>query len=331
MQSNNKIISGFDLLKFLMALVIINIHLRLNTYASGTHFMIAWNYINELAVPIFFVLSSFFLFKKMRLGTHSENKKNLINYEVRLTKLYLFWIVALSPIILYSWHPEYLDSPLMGMALFVKNFFFAYEFGASWFFGALLLGVPLVYITGRIFNEKNALVLSLVVYIYLYCDIDEKYLIQLYTEILRTPRLSFPAGLFWLSVGAILSHDKIMSFVVRNKLKHFISGGVIFIILGIFFHHYDYLFRIPTVLCIIFSFWKINIRNMELCKKMRIYSIHFFCLHYSIIVCLQQFPSLYFDNVIFLGFETIILCYMISNLIIYAKQLKKMSWLKYSY
>ena len=45
MTSNKNVISVFDLLKFLMALVIINIHLNLVDYADGTWLSIPWSYI----------------------------------------------------------------------------------------------------------------------------------------------------------------------------------------------------------------------------------------------------------------------------------------------
>ena len=329
--SNNNTISGFDLLKFLMALVVVNIHLQLKHYANGTPFAIAWNFINELAVPVFFVLSSFFLFKKMRGGTHSINKGRLFRYESRLLHLYLFWIVALSPVILFYWHREYLESPLIGALLFVKNFFFAYEFGASWFFGALIVGVPLIYILRRMLSEKGAIVLSLIVYLYLYYESDDKYLVELYTEYVRIPTLSFPAGLLWISIGAFLSNNRIIDYVSKTRISSFAIGGGIFIILGIIFHHCDYIFRIPSVLFIIYVYWKIRIQNENVCKRMRIYSTHFFCLHFSIIVVLKRFHDVYFDSKIMLGLETMVLCFIISNLLLYLMRHKYLSWIKYSY
>lgn len=330
-RSNNKIISGFDLLKFLMALVVINIHLQLKNYVNGTHLAIAWNFINELAVPVFFVLSSFFLFKNMREGVLSENKRRLLQYESRLIRLYLFWIIVLFPVILYYWHREYLESPIIGVLLFVKNFFLAYEFGASWFFGALIIGVPIIYMFGRVFNEEVALFISLIVYIYLYYDSDDKYLVQLYTEYVRTPRLSFPAGLLWISIGAIISDNEFIRFAEKTRLCFLITGGVTFILLGIIFNHYDYIFRIPSALYIIFVFWKLRIQNKNACKRMRIYSTHFFCLHFSIIVLLKRLPNIYFDNIIILGLETLIICFIISNVLLYLMRFKYFSWIKYSY
>lgn len=159
----------------------------------------------------------------MREDDEKGSFKRLIHYEKRLLKLYLFWIVALSPIILFCWHREYLESYL-GIFLFAKNFFFVYEFGASWFFGALLIDVPMVYFIGRYANDKVLLALTLLVYVYLYADLDNKYLCQLYTEYLRDPKLSFPAGLLWISIGKVLSNERISQMSEVARSGHLIMG-----------------------------------------------------------------------------------------------------------
>lgn len=57
---SQKTISGFDLLKFIMALIIVNIHVQLVDVAEGSFIYVQWSYINDLAVPVFFILSSFY-------------------------------------------------------------------------------------------------------------------------------------------------------------------------------------------------------------------------------------------------------------------------------
>ena len=42
-------IAGFDLLKFIMALVIVNIHIQLVDVAEGSFIYVPWSYINDLA------------------------------------------------------------------------------------------------------------------------------------------------------------------------------------------------------------------------------------------------------------------------------------------
>lgn len=321
-------IAGFDLLKFIMALVIVNIHIQLVDVAEGSFIYVPWSYINDLAVPVFFILSSFFLFKKMREDDEKGSFKRLIHYEKRLLKLYLFWIVALSPIILFCWHREYLES-YQGIFLFAKNFFFGYEFGASWFFGALLIGVPMVYFIGRYANDKVLLALTLLVYVYLYADLDNKNLCQLYTEYLRDPKLSFPAGLLWISIGKVLSNERISQMAEVARSGHLIMG-VIVVALGSYFNDYNYVFRIPSVILLIGCFYKINIDNQSICRRICIYSTHFFCLHYSLIIVMQHLPKMYLDDKLIQMLEVLILCLLISNIIIYFKQFKYFSWLKYS-
>ena len=130
------------------------------------------------------------------------------------------------PAILVFWHPEYLSSSFMVIPLFIKNFFLGYQFGASWFFGALIVGVPIIYFISYTVNEKIALVISFIIYVYLYMDIDEKIFFQIYEKYIRTPVLSFPAGLLWISLGALLSNPKVIT--VRKRLNHvmvIIGGG----------------------------------------------------------------------------------------------------------
>lgn len=91
---NKRQIQGFDLLKFIMALFIVSIH---------THFyesLIANNYqligegiskIQNLAVPIFFVISSFLFFRK-NFSRLKDNNKLWIKFVKRLGIVYLFYI-----------------------------------------------------------------------------------------------------------------------------------------------------------------------------------------------------------------------------------------------
>lgn len=82
MKSQQKIIGGFDLLKFLMALIIVNIHANLKDVVSGTVFLNLWEYVNSLAVPVFFVLSSYFLFKKIREVEKRAGFKLIFHYAI---------------------------------------------------------------------------------------------------------------------------------------------------------------------------------------------------------------------------------------------------------
>lgn len=82
------------------------------------------------------------------------------------------------------------------------------------------------------------------------------------------------------------------------------------------------MFRIPSVILLKGCFYKINIDNQSMCRRMRIYSTHFFCLHYSLIIVMKHFPKMYLDDKLIQMLEVLILCLLISNIIIYFKQFK---------
>lgn len=71
--SNSKTIYGFDILKFLMALVVVNIHVQLIKVCGDNNILfVIWSFVNDCAVPVFFVLSSYFLFRKLRIISNSS-------------------------------------------------------------------------------------------------------------------------------------------------------------------------------------------------------------------------------------------------------------------
>ena len=145
-----KIISGLDVVKFIMAFLIVDIHVQgyLITPPIFQNYVI--HPIESLAVPTFFVISSFLFFRKAR---YEECQMNLVlHFMKRLCILYLFWCVIWSPIIYLQkeyFHPFTIWVPLY----IIRDFFFGNMFDASWFLGALLVGVPMVWGLSRLFKK----------------------------------------------------------------------------------------------------------------------------------------------------------------------------------
>lgn len=134
--------NGIDLMKFLMAIVIVSIHVQLHTVLGQWYLRF-----QDHAVPLFFVFSSYFFFKKMRerVLNVKDMWKGLLDFEKHCNLLYIFWIVALSPVVLYWWHSEYLHlQPVELVLQFVKEYMLGSQFGASWFLGALIVATPIV-------------------------------------------------------------------------------------------------------------------------------------------------------------------------------------------
>ena len=162
-----KIISGLDVMKFIMALFIVDSHVKGYLITSP----IVQNYvihpIESLAVPTFFVISSFLFFRKAR---YAEYQMNLVwHFMKRLCILYLFWCVVWSPIIYLQ--KEYFHPITVWVPLYIiRDFFFGSMFDASWFLGALLVGVPVVCGLSRLL-KKDVLVHQSLYSFFLSCAI----------------------------------------------------------------------------------------------------------------------------------------------------------------
>ena len=304
----NKVIYGFDILKFIMALVVVNIHTELINVADGyQNVQYAWAFISDLAVPIFFVLSSYFLFRKQRnciKGKASILKK----YIIRLLKLYGYWCIVLLPAILKLWHSEYLNVPIVeAVSLFFKNTLFAYQFGASWFLGALLLGVPLIWFLYKILGDRFLWVIPLIVYIYIFMPDDHKVIYDWYKNNLQTPNLSFPAALLWIAIGHYFSHPKVTSMIEYCKTKYFVIVILIMMVLSIFLPKERYLFIIPGVISTVVLGYRMPRAQKIWRKWMRQCSILFYCPHLTLIVVLKA-VSPFFEVHQFILYITVLVC-----------------------
>lgn len=121
MELTRKNYDALDLLKFIMSIMVVAIHTRL--FEDVTF---PWL---RIAVPVFFMISSYFFFAKIRNTETVAQKSALLNFTKRNLQLYLFYFVLLLPITLYH-----------KLQLF-KTIFFTY-FGRA--YGILFSALPSV-------------------------------------------------------------------------------------------------------------------------------------------------------------------------------------------
>ena len=311
-----------------MALMVVDIH-------SGTtdYWEIEWiGQLNRImigmAVPIFFVLSSYFVFKKTR---KERSWKPIINFEKRINSLYVYWIVALSPVILTIWHKEYLKEDILTtFLLFIKNYFFAFQFGASWFLGALIVGVPIIVLLKKVFNERFVWVVPLIVYLYINIADESYFIFSWYTENIRTPILSFPNGLLWLCLGFYMTNDKIMLWLQGIPTSIYYSVLVVYFLTGVIYKESTFILILPTVISVIMIFYK-RLWNIsaDTCIFLRNCSIIIFCMHFSLICLICYLPLMGCKPLLFL--VTLAISFSCSAVLIKLSELKKYDWLKKFY
>ena len=205
-QSQDDNIWAFDVLKFFLAIVIVSLHAGV-----ANDFAAPWSgYVRnfqDLAVPCFFVISAILFFRKVNCEEDTESQwMRLWKYEQRLIVLYLIWQVILLPVTLRT--HDYTSHGIWGFLFYLKDMLFAYTFPASWFFGALIVAMPVVFLFRK--HRWILWLMSLSLYVLFMTNAQQPQWLQngfdWYKATFTDPRLSFPEALIWLSLGCCLVH-----------------------------------------------------------------------------------------------------------------------------
>lgn len=202
----------FDIVKLVLAVLIVAIHSSM----PGMWF----RPILRLAVPLFFIISSYLFFSKQRLMTSlEERRRGLRKYAIRILKLYFFWFVLLLPLTIYfrKWYVDFSPETLLTV---VRSFLFGSTFMASWFLMASLLGVVVVWLLSRC-RVGDKWIVALGVVAYAACCMFSTYYstvewneavvngYESYTTIFASPFNSFPCSILFVAIGKILAERKL--------------------------------------------------------------------------------------------------------------------------
>lgn len=138
--------NGIDLAKFICSVLVVAIHFApFGTYDSYelNQYIDFWvqNFLCRIAVPIFFVSSGFFLFKKMSL--HCIHYSLIRSYLFRILRLYLIWSAIYFPLSMYLIINTERDI-VKAFVTYGRNFIFIGSFMQLWYLNALLVAVSIV-------------------------------------------------------------------------------------------------------------------------------------------------------------------------------------------
>lgn len=150
-------IDSFDLSKLILSLLVITIHIPLlSDYL---------NPIARIAVPLFFMMSSYFFFGKINAAPKQERSNALKQFLLRNIKLYVFWFIVLLPITLYL-RNYFADGFLTGLLRFLQDLLFYSTFRASWYITALCISVTIICFLSNKISNRVLLAISFVFFIF---------------------------------------------------------------------------------------------------------------------------------------------------------------------
>lgn len=194
----------YDIVKFALSFFVVAIHSCLLP-----KILYPWL---RIAVPLFFMISAYFLFLKLQSIPRADHRRILIQYILRNGKLYLFWFVVLIPVTLYIRYDLWFSTSVWnGILVFFQNLLFGSTFGASWYLTASIIGVIIVYLLSHKGSvgwlcAVSVIAFSAVTFFSTYMSLlpQESAVYVFYRGYERffgNPVLSFPAALVWITAG----------------------------------------------------------------------------------------------------------------------------------
>ena len=327
----------FDILKFVLALIIVSLH-------SGI--IPKWLFpIARLAVPLFFIMTSYFFFLKVsNLYDDSLRKQALHRYLKRNFQLYLFWSVALLPAVVLmnlSWFQNGAMSAIMNI---FKAFFISEFFPASWFILSAIYSVIIVFYLSRWLSSRWLLLFSLLLYCLALLDSNYGGLLSDQSRIIfNMPgirySLNIPAAMIWIVMGKSLAerpvtlspmllYSLIAIIAIVYYLEYLTIGEY-----GISIHSDCFIMTIPLSPLIFIAIGQSHDIKCKHALWLRKSSIIIYCLHLTLIL-LISYSSAYF------GFEsskpisfiiTIFTCICVASLIIFLREKKNVTLLSFAY
>ena len=331
----------FDIVKFIMALMVVAIH-------SSLFPMVLYPWL-RLAVPMFFIISSYFFFGSLcKLETDKDKNRRWWKYVKRNLILYGFWFVLLLPYTLYV--QRYFDSGVLrGTFNFIKSLLFGDTFPASWFIQASIVSVTVIFFASKKIKDRYLFALSFLVYCFAvlrssyWSVVEDVTLINMaykvYHFAFSAPMFNASSAFIWIVIGKLFAEkkiriNKIFAIVGILLSSVLLYGEWLFVrALNGSFNNDCYLFLIPTAF---FAFQLISLIRVSpnaitvfLGKSSTlIYTTHIPTIA-VISLLLQRFLSITDNLLVFV--LVVILCTAGSYIVLKLEKLQAFRWLKYSH
>lgn len=305
METKNSYYYGMvDLLRLVFAIAVMMIHTMALESISKDLWIATSMGICRLAVPFFFIVSGYFLYK--RIQSPKEPKTTL----KRLLILYATWVliesITLFPIVL-----NILKMPLITIII---RFLFIGVTGSLWYISSLIITIFIIAPLLKKDKILPLLIIGLILYLFGAC-VDTYYglfmktmigpLIKGYNAIVMLPQVGINESMLFISLGALINKYKL-----NEKIKNSGILSIIFIIIllvealilnknGIAKDANMYLS--PIIAAPLIFIWAINYNKdirAKVSKACREYSVGLYCSHQIIMLGLGKFVPILFANTV---------------------------------
>lgn len=266
----NKTIIGIDILKFLLAIMIVAAHTQL-----FMELFFVYNYaeiLESIAVPIFMAISAYFFFKKVYVKSAREDTKSLLLKSLnRLAVLFLCWYLLMLPMTYLRFFS------VANLKEIIYAVLLSCTFNGYWFIKALMINTCIFYFCREGKVLFFCIILSWLVYLffsynYVYHFVDYPF----------SPYYSFYYHLAYYSIGVMFARygDKLLSKNANNLLL--IASFMLLFILGSQ-DYFNPLYRLLSIPLIFMLFYQLDLEPNPYYKTMREMSIILYMVQFVLI------------------------------------------------
>lgn len=280
----------FDVLKIVLAVLIVCVHCTPRGFW--------YRPLLRVAVPLFFLMTSYFFFHKQKECSSIHKQKELLKkYVKRTIKLYLFWFVLLLPltIVYRKW---YVDFNIYTPLIILRDFFLGSTFKGSWFLMACIVNIAIVWRISKIISYKWLFLIGIVSYIFCCCASNYHAILvrnglenfyNIYKSLFHSPYNSFPVGFLFVVVGKYLSEKKIY-VAFKTQLIILLFSLILIQFEANLIKHFDWsvaddcfltIIPLSIILFLLIGQQVFNIKCNT--KPMRELSVIMYCSHISIV------------------------------------------------
>lgn len=222
-------IKAIDLAKFLAAILVVAIHTHPFDGMDVDYYFTCFC---RIAVPFFFVVSSYFFWRKP--------DKSIRSYTKRLCTIYLVWFLIELPIVYHRFFVDFEYSLPLQILNFFRSLIFSNTFYASWYLMASIIAMNMVWWLSKKLNNKQLLVLAGGGYVlslisagyYGITDFPAWSNIHYFLSWALAPANSFIIALIYVVIGKIIAQNNMEEWKFLSSVHKAILMFVIIAILG---------------------------------------------------------------------------------------------------
>lgn len=334
--------SIYDVTKVLLSIMIICIHsCNIPDYV---------NPLLRIAVPLFFIMSSFFFWQKVIAASEPQKKSAIIRFVKRNFLLFLFWTIALSPKLDFS---HYFVNGYIGVIQFVRDLLFCDTFKGSWFIMSSIQALYIIFLLSRYISNKSIFIISFSFYIFCCCSSNyfEEFnsyktfqcVNDLIHHLVGEASLSFFVAMIWVVIGKIFAETQdLIINIVNNNIKiiyclFLITCFFLIVEHSLISYKYGerltsdcYMFLVPVCSSIFLLIYKYNTFSLKCHLFLRHVSTVVYCMHGFVLLELSR-NSFFADNVLILVLFTFIICFVATLLLHYMSKIKLFHFLSISF